>query len=222
MQASWRPLHLQPSSNVASWRKAPSCLAARAAAFLLLTATARAEGLPNTIARLLPPGYLVLEAVQGRLTGGPHDDYLVALGRPGDDPAALIGNGTASARPLLLFRARQDGAYVLAGRNDDVVMRHDQGGQCDPFDPEGGLVMKGAYVTVQNQVACGAHWSDFITFRYDRMRGELLFDSDIYSSWKFNPSDAPDAEALVPDGHPTVRRADRRHPIGFSAWKPAL
>lgn len=31
---------------------------------------------------------------------------------------------------------------------------------------------------------------------------------------------APGAEALLPDGPPSVQRANPRRPIGFSAWKP--
>ena len=192
-----------------------------AALFTVLVNAARADGIPDAIGRQLPSGYVALEVARGRLTGGQRDDYVVALARPDDDPDAPIGGNTAAARPLLLFLAKSGGGYVLAGRNDEVVMRHDQGGQCDPFDPVRGLVMTGVYITVQNEVACGAHWSDYITFRYDRARGELLFDSEIYHSWKVNPSDAPDAEALVPDGAPTVQRADPHHRIRFSAWKPA-
>ena len=93
---------------------------------------------------------------QGRRIVGVRDDYVVALARPGDDPDAPTGGGTAPARPLLLFRARPNGTYALSGRNDDVVLRHNQGGQCDPFDPEQGLVMNGAYVTVQNRCLAAA------------------------------------------------------------------
>lgn len=192
----------------------------RVVTFLVLVAAARADDLPGAIGRQLPAGYRVLEVAQGRLSGGLHDDYLVALSRPDDDPKAPIDAGPAPARPLLLFRVRADGTYGLESRNDVVVMRHDQGGQCDPFDPEQGLVMKGVYVTVQNDVACGNHWSDYVTFRYDRTRGELLFNSEIRHSWKLNPSEAPDADALVADGSPSVERADPRHPVAFSAWKP--
>ena len=157
----------------------------------------------------------MLEAARGRLSGGKRDDYVVVLARPGDDPDSPVNGRTAPERPLLLFRAHPDGTYVLTGRNDDMVMRHDQGGQCDPFDPEHGLVLKGDYVTVQNEVSCGAHWSDYVTFRYDRARSELLFDSEIYHGWKFNPSDNPSAEALVPDGKLSVTRADPHHPVTF-------
>ncbi len=202
------------------WSGLSSGQAALPVAFLLLAGVARADDLPGAISQQLPPGYVVLDAVHGRLAGGASDDYVVALGRLGDDPSGPIGDDTAAtARPLLLFRAGPQGTYFLTGRNDVVVMRHDQGGQCDPFDPEQGLVMKGAYVTVQNGVACGNHWSDYITFRYDRRRRALLFDSDIYRSWKFNLSAAPDAEALVPDEPPVVRRADPHHPVTFSAWR---
>lgn len=101
------------------------------------------------------------------------------------------------------------------------MIRQDEGGQCDPFDPQQGLVLQGAYVTVQNEVACGSHWSDYITFRFDRARGQLLFDSEIHHGWKLNSSDAPDAEALLPDGPPLVKRADPHRPIAFSDWKPS-
>ena len=190
-----------------------------AAALWLPARAARADGLPDAIGRQLPAGYRVLEMAQGRLTGGTRDDYAVVLARPGDDPDGPLG-APATARPLLLFRASPDGGYRLIGRNDVVVLRHDEGGQCDPFNPGQGLAMKGAYLTVQNEVACGAYWSDYVTFRHDRAGGRMLFDSDIVHTWILNPSDAPGAEALVPAGPPTVTRADPRHSIGFSAWRP--
>ena len=190
------------------------------AATLLLVWAGRDDGLPDAIGRQLPAGYVVLETVRGRLTGGVRDDYVVALARPGDVPDNPVGSGPGDGAAAAGIRALRDGSYALAGRNDALVMRHDQGGQCDPFDPEQGLVMKGVFVTVQNEVACGAHWSDYITFRYDRARGALLFDSDIVHSLKFNPSDAPDADIIVPDGPPVVTRADPHHPVAFSAWKP--
>ena len=125
------------------------------ATFLLLATAAWADRLPDAIGRQLPPGYVVLKVAQGRLTGGVRDDYVVALACPGDDPDAPTGGGTA--RPgRRCCSPRTDGTYALSGRNDDVVLRHDQGGQCDPFDPEQGLVMNGAYVTVQNRCLAAA------------------------------------------------------------------
>ena len=134
---------VQARHIVTSCFKSGSWHVVLAAACLMLAVNARAGSLPDTIGRQLPPGYLVLAVAQGRLTGGATDDFVVALARPDDDPDAPAGGNTAPVRPLLVFRARPDGTYMLAGRNDDVVMRHDQGGQCDPFDPERGLVIKG-------------------------------------------------------------------------------
>jgi hypothetical protein len=73
------------------------------ASFLLLATAAMADGLPAAIVRQLPKGYVVLDVAQGRLAGGTHDDYVIVLARPGDDPDALVGGGRAPARPLLLF-----------------------------------------------------------------------------------------------------------------------
>jgi hypothetical protein len=186
---------------------------------LLATNGARADELPPALSKLLPPSYDVLAVAFGRLTGGPRDDYVIALDRH-DDQRSDRSEGPAPARPLLLFRARGEHGFALAGRNDQVVFRRDEGGQCDPFEDEDGLVMKGHYVTVQNAVACGNHWSDHITFRFDSARNALLFDGEIVRSWKMNDSNDPDAEAVVPDGPPSVDRADPRKPVMFSAWRP--
>jgi hypothetical protein len=152
---------------------------ALAASILLLASAAKADPLPDAIGHQLPLGYVMLEAAQGRLTGGTRDDYVVALHRPSDDPDGPIGDGSAPARPLLLFRAALDGAYALAGRNDDMVMRHDQGGQCDPFDLQRGLAMKGAHVTVQTRLRAAI--TGRITLRSAETRGA----ADCYSTAKF-------------------------------------
>jgi hypothetical protein len=181
---------------------------------LLWASAASGADLPAAIGVQIPHGYDVLAWNTGKLEGGPGDDYVVVLARQDDDQAA-----PAPARPLLLFHGSGT-TYRLVDRNDYVVLHRDDGGQCDPFDPEDGLAVKGAYFTVQNQVACGSHWSDFITFRFDPHDKRFVFSSEIFHSWKFNSSGDPDAEAIVPDGQPTVLRADPRKPVSFDAWRP--
>jgi hypothetical protein len=187
---------------------------------LLEDNVARAGGLPLELAKLLPAGYDILALASGKLTGGSRDDYMVAISRHGDR-GADSSSGPASARPLLLFRASGKRCFALVGRNDEVILRRDEGGQCDPFDGENGLVMKGHYVTVQNEAACGDHWSDYITFRFDPVLDALVFDSEIVHRWKMNDSDDPDAEAIVPDGPTSIDRADPHKPILFSVWRPS-
>lgn len=91
-------------------------------------------------------------------------------------------------------------------------MRADAGGQCGPFeDGYDGLAVKGRYFTVQNGVAFGAHWTDFITFRYDHERRAWLLDSEIATS--SDPLNGTLDKTYV-------TRANRAKPVGFGAWHP--
>lgn len=120
---------------------------------------------------------------------------------------------TPSPRPLLIFEEQATRKYRLAARNETVVLRANEGGQCDPFDfGDDGLAVKGRYFTVQNVVACGAHWTDFITFRYDAERRDWLFDSEILTS-----SDPLNGTL----DKVRVMHANRAKPVTFEAWRSA-
>jgi hypothetical protein len=190
---------------------------------LLLTMVPAAAGatppsVPVGIARQVPAGYAVLARAE------------VAAGQPGRvfEIVALArrneGDGrarAAPARPLLIFERKED-RYVLAGRNDLVVMKADEGGQCDPFlDGDATIATRGRYFTVQNGVACGQHWTDYVTFRLDDAAGGFVFDNERLESWSMNPSTAPDADALVRDGPPRVLRDRAGRVTPFAAWRPA-
>ncbi|MBB5875720.1 hypothetical protein [Xanthomonas sp. 3498] len=186
-----------------------------AASLLLASHLAHAAALPADVLHQLPAGYQPLTQLQADLDGDGRADYLVALQQRGEaqrDPAP--------ARPLLIFVQQADGHYRLAARNDHVILKRDQGGQCDPFDPdEDPFAAKGRYFTVQNGVSCGQHWTDFITFRYDPQRKQWLFHKRIQQRWEMNPNPTPDAEALVKDGD-KVQAADPKHPVGFADYVP--
>ena len=190
------------------------------ALLVLATAPALAADLPPAVTRQLPPGFKVLASATAAFDGPAPAFYIVVLAKPGDgDERNLSPN--APARPLLLFRRQPGGSYRLAGRNDAVVMRANEGGQCDPFLDGGATVaVKGRYFTVENGVACGQHWTDFITFRFDDARGGYVFDNERSESWTLNSSRAPDAEAMVRDGPPRIHRADPARPVPFEAWRP--
>ncbi len=181
-------------------------------------AQAAVPRVPAGLARQLPKGYAVL-AVASLADKNARHFQIVAIGKT-DEDAQRTRSGNSPSRPLLIFE-QKNGAFVLAGRNDQVVMRADEGGQCDPFlDSDATIAVKGAFFTVENGIACGEHWTDYITFRLDDHAG-FVFDNERRESWSMNPSNAPDADALVPDGPQRVRRDKPGHLTSFEAWKRA-
>lgn len=181
-----------------------------AALLACLPIAAMAQRVPAPIAAQLPAGYSVMRSAEARFEG--RSFHIVVLrfrderhrGRP------------AAVRPLLIFE-RRGTVYVQVARNDHVVLRADQGGQCDPFE-DGGIAAKGRYFTIENNVACGQHWTWYVTFRFDPKLG-FVFDNSRFESWRMNPSNAPDAEALISDGV-QLRRGRKDRPVRFADWRP--
>ncbi len=171
---------------------------------------------PVGIVRQLPAGMDILG--NATLSAGGHMFVIVAIGLPDEK---VFSPHPAQARPLLIFARGAGGAFRLLARNDTVVLRADGGGQCDPFLDGGGVIAaQGRFFTVQNGVACGQHWTDYITFRFDDGLGTFVFDNERYESWSLNPNQDPGAEAIVRDGPPHVKRARRGRPVLLSRWRP--
>jgi len=171
--------------------------------------------LPASIVALIPAGYEELDHLAGHLAGTNRLDYLVVIHR------AVDTMGQPSPRPLLIFIQDAAGTFKLAARNDAVVLRANDGGQCDPFTDSGddGLAITGRYFTVQHGVACGLlqHWTDYVTFRYDKDRREWLFHKKIAQNWR--PNDGPTGGVFKPDPA-RVASADKDRPVSFEAWRP--
>ena len=168
-----------------------------------------APPLPPSIAAQLPAGYQPFVAQPGPALGNGRRSLLVVVHRATDT------REQPSPRPLLIYEELADHTYRLAARNDDVVLRANDALQCDPFDPEsaaeGGIAVKGRYFTVQNDVACGQHWSDYVTFHYDPHTHGWVFSSQIHiESFPVDPG-KPDIVSVV--------RADARKPVSFSQWR---
>ena len=171
-----------------------------------LSFNAWAGDLPKSIATQLPPGYQPLLAQAGPDLGNGLHSFLVVVHRSTDT------REQPSPRPLLIYEEQPDHTFRLATRNDQVVLRANEGGQCDPFEfADDGLSVKGRYFTVQNLVACGQHWSDYVTFRYDPRTHGWVFSSQIHTeSFPVDPG-KPDVVSVV--------RADARKPVSFSQWR---
>jgi hypothetical protein len=172
-------------------------------------------GIPSEILRQMPSGYIVMTSAASAPRPG-RRYYLVALASRAE--AKPQSGKRSPARPLLIFSANKQGRYTLVARNDDVILRADDGGinGCDPFEDHR-IAVKGAYVTVEQGVACGTHWTDFVTFRFDPRANGYVFDNWRTQSWSLNPSTDPNAEALVSDGQRVVRSKGR--PVSFAEWR---
>lgn len=186
-----------------------------AALMLCCSAIAASVPLPSALLRQLPNGFEVIASARSNPAPA-RTFYFVALASRGE--AKWASEERAPPRPLLLFEARKGGRYRLAARNDRLILRADEGGinRCDPFE-ERKIAVKGIYVTIEQGVACGAHWTDYVTFRFDSRLSNYVFDNWRTQSWSLNPSDDPKAEALVSDGRKVVRASGR--PVPLARWR---
>lgn len=188
---------------------------ALAALTLCCPSIAASAPLPPALLRQLPRGLEVIASARSNPAPARTFYFLVLASH---DEADRAGREHAPPRPLLVFEARKAGRYVLAARNDELVFRADEGGinGCDPFEGRR-IAVKGAYVTIEQGVACGAHWTDFVTFRFDSRSNIYLFDNWRTQSWSLNPSGDPLAEPLVSNGQKIVRSRGRRVPLAM--WR---
>lgn len=175
--------------------------------------------LPKNIIDQLPKGYSLMAVQAGDLNNDKLTDYVVVVHKDNEEEISRR-TGKAHRRPLLVFTQRPDNTFSLLARNDHVVYAIDEGGQCDPFMDSGdGITIKGAYFTVENGVACGAHWSDYITFKYSESLKNLVFHKQIHENWVLNSSQDPSADALVL-GNRKVTTNKQSAPVLLKDYKP--
>ncbi len=172
------------------------------------------EPLPVAITRVLPAGYQVLDYLGGQLNDDALTDYLVIIHKSGESAA------TPRHRPLLIYTGHSDGSFQLAARNNDIIEPIGQQGtsskDADPYE-DGNLVVKNRYFTVQQRRAEGnQHWTNYRTFHYDAARDDWLFHRETFEV-EGNMDDVTSSNTKT-----FTTRANRRHPISFSAWKSEI
>lgn len=193
----------------------------RAATILLLAAAQPAAAwepvsLPAAVRARLPARHVARVATCSRTLDPLHAICIVVATLP--DEGDRNSPREAPPRPLLVYRLA-GGAATLIARNDRIVLRRDEGGQCDPVEDGGAIAVKGRFFTLESGVACGQHWTDFTTFRFDPRSRGFVWHNRFYESWRLNDDPRPNAGALVSDGR-RVWRADPRRPVTLSAYVP--
>lgn len=190
-----------------------------AVGFLCSGAAAAQGNPPASVVAALPAGHVVRASACSR-SFDPVQLICVVVSVRREEDADSAPRDLSPPRPLLVYSVTPAGARLI-DRNDHVVLRHADGGQCDPFaKDEGNIAVSGRAFTIENGVACGQHWTDFVTFRYEPAQRGFVWRSEIYESWRLNSSNAPNAEALVSDGR-KVERADPKRPIRLGAYRPS-
>jgi len=161
------------------------------------SAYSETPSLPKNIIEQLPKGYVLMTMQTADLNSDKLMDYIVVMHKE-DEKEIYQRTEQAPRRPLLIFTRKSDNTFILSARNDHVVYTVDEGGQCDPFLDSGeGITVKGIFFTVENGVACGSHWTDYITFKYSSELKNWVFHKRIYEKWVMNSSRNPNADALV-------------------------
>ena len=168
------------------------------AALVMATVTACSsakndESLPRVIHSSMPVGYKAACFMPSDFNGDGLKDFVVIATSTKENGDQSSLRDDSPKRWVLVYFGRQDInglKYDLAGQNDTLALPADGGGfaaPCDPaFDQGDGLAAKGAYFTVENQVACGAHCTDYITFKYSHIAKAMVFDNAIFESSGFN------------------------------------
>jgi hypothetical protein len=183
----------------------------------LAGSSALAEALPQDIVRQLPRGYEPMKVQIGDFNADQAKDYIVVVAAK-SEKHAVESREAAPKRRLLAFIQTGSGSFTLVGQNDEVAFAADQALQCDPF-LDGQIAVKGSFFTVENDVACGQHWTFFITFKYDKKLNRFLFHKEIVEVWELNSSTKPDAEALVL-ARRSVKAASALRPVFLDTYSP--
>jgi hypothetical protein len=139
-------------------------------------------GLPKALTSLIPCGYQVASFRSTDFNGDGLEDFVViAVSNKEKEARALLSNESPRRLVFVYFKKHSgtDFDFELVAQNDTVALPANGGGAaapCDPlFDEGDGLTVKGVYFTVENQVSCGAHWTDFITFKYSASIKTMVF-----------------------------------------------
>lgn len=176
------------------------------------------QQLPENIATQLPKDHEAILIETGDFNDDRATDYLVVAVAKAERQKFSSGE-PAPKRWLLVFIQAGPGKFALVGRNSEVAFAADYGMQCDPLLDSGGIVAKGPYFTVENSESCGSHWTDYITFRYDKPKGRFVFHKRIFEAWMLNSSTKPDAPALIRSSRKVIV-ADRTQTILLNDYLP--
>jgi hypothetical protein len=121
---------------------------------------------PENISVHLPKSYQVLDTTYGNLNFDKYQDLVIVLKSPKEDTSNNIDN--PFKRPLLILFGDTGNKFTLAFKNDNVILCNICGGALgDPFN---NITIKNGLFTVEHYGGSGDRWSDYITFKFDKLK----------------------------------------------------
>ena len=174
---------------------------------------------PESIAKYVPKDDLVLDTAIGDLNlDGINDVLLVIRSKWEDTIGYPADDGVDLKRPILILLGQPDGSYTQVAKNDSAIMCINCSGiaRSDPFT---GLKIKNGYFSIEHGVAEGPqHWETVTTFKYDKEQKQWFLFKDGMNSYKLNPNNDPDADAMTKENG-TLRTKKDFGVVPFEKYK---
>mgnify|MGYP000200458824 CR=1 FL=1 len=152
---------------------------------------------PLNLENFIPTGYSVIDLSSGDLNNNGLIDKILVLRKNTEAYSSNYADYKPDKRPLMLLIANHDNTYELKFRNDNVVSCIDCAGIFG--DPFVGVSIKNGAFTIEDGISGGHHWEKHTTFKYYPEKQNWYLDSMHFTSYKWNDSNAEDAEILIKD-----------------------
>lgn len=129
----------------------------------------------QSLSKLIPTGYSILDSTSGDINKDGSKDLVVILRNKYENLNA------DTTRPLLLLQGNIKRRFKLLARNDSVVLCMGCGGVHG--DPYQGITIKNGYFSIEHFGGSGWRWTRIITFKFDSKTNQFLLHRDAGQSW---------------------------------------
>ena len=155
------------------------------------------DSIPPDLENFIPTGYSAINLSSGDLDNDGLMDKILVLRKNTEVYSSNYIENKPDKRPLMLLIANHNNTYDLKYRNDNIVSCIDCGGVFG--DPFVGVSIKNGSFTIEDGISGGHHWQKHTTFKYYPQKQNWYLDSTHFISYKWNDSNAEDAEILIED-----------------------
>jgi hypothetical protein len=123
----------------------------------------------------IPDGYFIIDTCSGDLNLDNDVDFLILLGKKGEDSLSSLGDEPVKRR-LLILTGENGEHYNLAAQSDNAVYCYSCGGVLG--DPYQKLAIKNGYFSVEHYGGSRHRWTRIVTFKYSPADSTWLLHKD--------------------------------------------